>query len=142
MGVWNAPDEGQHNGSSGHDTIAAQATHDAWDVALEVYRTGGGINDDGSLQPVAVAATYRYLDRLRQESQAIPRWSRSNLDAQREYIQRTGDHYYMAFLQALKIAIAREMMTTDRIPPRTTPLPQRQAQAQPRLIHRRKERDA
>ena len=101
------------------------ARHDAYAAYQAIQRRDLWIPPDGDLWPLAVEATYAYLDRLRQESQAIPRWTRTTsapLDTMRAYWQWIGDRYSEAFHAALAYHIAIFIRTERRAIPTLPPV--------------------
>ena len=101
------------------------ARQDAYEAFLAIQRREIWIPPDGDLWPLAVEATYAYLDRLRQESQAIPRWTRTTgapLQTMRDYWQWIGDRYSETFHTALAYHCALYTRTEGRVIPTLPPV--------------------
>lgn len=115
MPHWDA----RRRGDDEQRRLGELAAADAREWAKRIWIEGlpGGL-----LDPVAVRATYDYVDRLRQESTSIPRWAWANQDAMRGYVQMMGNRYYDAFYSALAKAISGAIEPMRALP-RTTPLP-------------------
>lgn len=121
-----------------HRRLEDRAATDAHETAKCLWRDG---IPGGRLEPVAVDATYAFVARLRQESAGLPAWVlKAGQDAMRWYIQKIGDSYYWAFLDALGRAIGHGV-PIYRAVPRTTPLPQSSHRRQPPRMLRHHENE-
>ena len=99
--------------------LEERAARDAREWANRIWQDG---LPGGRFEPVAVKATYAYIEWMRQQSAAIPRWAMKSQDGMRDFIQWTGDRYYAAFLRSLTVTIGRAIPQYRAIP-RSTPLP-------------------
>lgn len=111
--------DAKRRGEDEQRRIEDRAASDAREWAKRIWRDG---LPGGKLEPVAVQATYAYVEWMRQQSAAIPRWAMKSQDGMRDFIQWTGDRYYAAFLHMLGVTIGRAIPLFRAIP-RTTPLP-------------------
>jgi len=122
-GTWNPGDDAKREE---YWRLESRAAGDANTAAQMIWRDG--LPDDGDLRPIANEWTNAYVAQLRQESAAIPRWAFASQDVMREFVRQSGHRYYWAFLRTLARIIGGGVETTFRLPPRTTPLPQRRYQ--------------
>ena len=145
---WQPPARETGAGSAEEERrIEDWARHDAYAAYQAIQRRELWIPPDGDLWPLAVDATYAYLDRLRQESQAIPRWTRTTdapLQTMRDYWQWIGDRYSETFLAALAYHVAIYIRTERRAIPTLPPVTsvtsdQRQPRQQQRGQRQRRE---
>lgn len=98
--------------------LRRQAVSDAMD-ALEAMWPNQ-MPEDGDLARFADQKTVEFMQR----SQGIPRWvfTAPENSPVRHYYEQVGNAYYWAFLDKLAEAVANLVVTSKRLPPRTTPL--------------------
>ena len=143
---WQPPTRETGAGSTEEERrIEDWARHDAYAAYQAIQRRDLWIPADGDLWPLAVDATHAYLDRLRQESQAIPRWTRTTdapLDTMRAYWQWIGDRYSEAFASALAYHVAIYIRTERRAIPTLPPVTAIPTERRPRRGQSRRVREA
>ena len=132
---WQPPARETGTGSAEEERrIEDWARHDAYEAYQAIQRRDLWIPPDGDLWPLAVDATHAYLDRLRQESQAIPRWTRTTgapLQTMRDYWQWIGDRYSEAFHTALSYHCSMYTRTEGKVIPTLPPVTPALVTAQP-----------
>lgn len=98
--------------------LRRQAVSDALDALEEMWPDN--MPEDGNLEKFANEKTEEFLQR----SQQLPRhvFTEPPDSPLRRYMAQVGNVYYWTFLDKLAEATADLVISTKRVPPRTTPL--------------------